>query len=193
MDDAQVERARAGDVQALDHLMTTVYTLAYRSALQFWNDVDRAEDTAQDVCVRVLRALPRYRPQGQFRAWILQITFNVLRHQWRYERVRRWFHRISPNAFGGRSPEDQAMDQNEFQWLIRGLQHLSVNERMALILRAFHDLHYGEIAQVMGCSLQQVKNYIFRARQKLRRRWAQEVGYGKDVPSVSDAMDGSPG
>ncbi len=196
MDDREVERARTGDADALDRLMTEVYTTVYTYALQFWRDRDRAQDAAQEVCYRVLRALPRYRPEGHFRTWVLRIAFNYLRHQWRYERLRRWWplaHVEAAEGPGGPDPETQWQTDATLSWLMDGLRRLSPAERSALILRAFHGLPYEEIAAALGCSLQQVKNYLFRGRQKLRRRWMEENRYEDPVPSFSGRLDGSPG
>jgi RNA polymerase sigma-70 factor (ECF subfamily) len=196
MDDREVERVRTGDAEALDRLMTEVYTTVYTYALQFWRDVDRAQDATQEICYRVLRALPKYRPEGRFRTWVLRIAFNYLRHQWRYERLRRWWPLArAEGAEDAREldPETRWETDATLTWLMEGLRQLSPAERSALILRAFHGLPYEDIAAALGCSLQQVKNYLFRGRQKLRRRWMEAHPHENPVPSLSGRLDGSSG
>ncbi len=187
-----VERAQRGDADALEVLMRQVHMWAYTYAYRFWRDVEYARDAAQEVCIRVWRALPRYRDRGHFRAWVFRIAYNYVRHQWRYERFRRWFPLLHVRAATRADPETRWMQRQDLQWLIRGLDRLTLRERTALILCVFHDMRYEEIARVMRCSLQQVKNYIFRGRQKLRRWWQEETHHASTVSQVSDAVDGSP-
>ncbi|MFG0317003.1 MAG: RNA polymerase sigma factor, partial [Planctomycetota bacterium JB042] len=42
-------------------------------------DHHAALDLAQEIWIKVFRALPRYRPGGSFRSWIFSITLNHVR------------------------------------------------------------------------------------------------------------------
>lgn len=51
--------------------------------------------------------------------------------------------------------------------MLEGLQQLPEADRAALLMRAQHELPYGEIAAALGLSLAAVKVKIHRARIKL--------------------------
>ncbi|WP_425483550.1 sigma factor [Flexivirga aerilata] len=73
--------ARDGDEAATDQLMAAVHQLAERYARgklgRFPAAVDAAADAAQEVCVAVLTALPRYADRGApFEAFVYRIAAN---------------------------------------------------------------------------------------------------------------------
>ena len=186
-----IERAQDGDSEALDHLMRAYYPMIFRYCYHFWRDRVRAEDDAQEIVLRILKHLHRYQSEGSFKAWVFRIAFNHVRQRYRYEKLRRWLPlgRIREPENPASDPA-YAMELNErFKWLAEGLAELNERERTAILLRALQGLSYQEIAQVMNCGLQQVKNYLFRGRKALQRRWRAKIeirpaGEVKHEPSL---------
>ena len=173
-----VERALRQDPEAVEALMEQVYRAVFGYCYHFWQDRDRAEDSAQEIVVRVYRHLPKYRRSGSFPAWVFRIAFNYVRQRYRYEKLRRWLplHRETEATVSNPGdPEQAALVRERLGWLARGLLTLHEKERTALILRGAHQLSYEEIARAMNCSLAQVKNYLFRGRKRLQQRWAQQA------------------
>ena len=75
-------------------------------------------------------------------------------------------------------PETPSSDLNAEQQIIRQEQiaqlriaigHLKSEQRTALVLYAFEDLSYQQIADVMQCSLSKVESLIFRAKKNLAK------------------------
>lgn len=171
-----VEKAKAGDFHALDQLIQKIYPEIYAYCLHFWGDRSKAEDTTQDIAIKIIQNLHRYKPRSAFRAWVFRIAFNHVRQRYRYEKIRRW---IPLSVIG--EPEHSGYDPirdieigEKFAWLKQGLTKLSDRERTAILLRAIHGLSYEEIAEVMNCSLAQVKNYLFRGRKSLQNQWREQ-------------------
>ncbi|MFN8077728.1 MAG: sigma-70 family RNA polymerase sigma factor, partial [Kineosporiaceae bacterium] len=76
-----VTEALAGDRAAVEHLLGAVRSLVYRycrARLARMPGSDHvAEDVAQEVCIAVLTALPRYRDEGKpFEAFVYRIAAN---------------------------------------------------------------------------------------------------------------------
>jgi RNA polymerase sigma-70 factor, ECF subfamily len=65
------------------------------------------------------------------------------------------------------SPYAQAEQKQEYQAVIAELQKLSEIDRAALLMRAFDDVAYEDIARALGIPLATVKVKIHRARLKL--------------------------
>jgi RNA polymerase sigma-70 factor, ECF subfamily len=65
------------------------------------------------------------------------------------------------------SPYAQAEHKEELQAVLAGLQKLPEIDRAALLMRAFDEMPYEEIARALGISLASVKVKIHRARLAL--------------------------
>lgn len=65
------------------------------------------------------------------------------------------------------SPYAQAEHKEELQAVLAGLQRLPEIDRAALLMRAFDEMPYEEIARALGISLASVKVKIHRARLAL--------------------------
>ena len=51
----------------------------------------------------------------------------------------------------------------------KAIEKLPDTQREALVLREYQNFSYEEIGQILGCSLENVKVLIFRARERLRQ------------------------
>ena len=69
----------------------------------------------------------------------------------------------------GRTPFDQAADQETRALVEAALEKLNPKFRAAVILRDIEDLSYEEIAAVLDVSLGTVKSRILRGREALRK------------------------
>ena len=65
------------------------------------------------------------------------------------------------------SPYEQAEQKAELLAVLAGLQKLPEIDRAALLMRAFDEMPYEEIARALGISLAAVKVKIHRARLAL--------------------------
>ena len=83
--------AQSGDADAMGALYDQHHEALFRYIWLKVGDRHLAEDLAGDVFVRMLAALPRYRPmQATFRAWLYRIAHNLVMDYWHYCRCCRW-------------------------------------------------------------------------------------------------------
>src|SRR5215216_3462024 len=75
-DQGLVERTLAGDLSAFEKLVQRHQGVAYRIAARIAGP-DDAEDVTQDAFLRAFHRLSRFRAEGSFRAWLLQIVHNT--------------------------------------------------------------------------------------------------------------------
>ncbi len=120
------------------------------------------EDVAQDVFLAVFRALPKWSARGPARlsSWILAIASRRAIDELRKRRD------VPPI-------EEPAIDHPARRAEIavaveRAIAALQPEFRAAFLLREYHDLEYGEIAEALGIDLGTVKSRLSRARQALR-------------------------
>ncbi|MFG2376473.1 sigma-70 family RNA polymerase sigma factor [Streptomyces sp. NPDC048504] len=87
-DVAVVVAARAGDPQALEHLVRGCLPLVYNivgRALDGHSDVD---DVVQDTMLRALDGLPDLEQPERFRSWLVAIAVRQVRDRWRSRQAR---------------------------------------------------------------------------------------------------------
>jgi RNA polymerase sigma-70 factor (ECF subfamily) len=69
-----LERSRAGDAAAHDALLAAVHIVLYRWALANANDVDDADDIAQQALLTVHRKLHQFRGESPLAVWLYRLT-----------------------------------------------------------------------------------------------------------------------
>lgn len=126
------------------------------------------EDTAQDTFLRVFRHLDRFRPdQGaRLSTWILTIATRLC-----IDRLRRRRGHDTPlddapiTALGGSLRADQAPIGDG---LTQAINSLPPDWHAVFVLRAGHELEYGEIATALAIPVGTVRSRLSRARSRLR-------------------------
>ena len=177
-DRVTLERARRGDPAALTHLVRhyqgRVYALASRMLA---GRLDLVPDVAQEALVKVVRGISGFRatrdPDRQLNAWVARITtracYDALRTRW----VRSWDGSEAADlTCAAADVEAEAGDRELGRQVARAMAALPFEQRSALVLRAFHDLDYGEIASIQEVEIGTVKSRVARARQALKRSLA---------------------
>lgn len=166
--------AREGDQAATDQLMGAVHQLAVRYARArlgtFAGALDAAEDAAQEVCVAVLTALPRYTERGlPFEAFVYRIASHKVAD------VQRGVMRrpiptdeVPDRADGTAGPEDRALMTHEAAEVWDLLDQLSAQHREILTLRVAVGLSAEETAQALGMTAGAVRVAQHRALGRLR-------------------------
>jgi RNA polymerase sigma-70 factor (ECF subfamily) len=127
---------------------------------------DVADDLAAETFVRAFGARARFRPQKlDARAWLFAIATNLLRDHARGH-VRRGS--LLTRLVGQPQPEPVTIAEAPDPGLAAALGSLREEEREALLLYAWAELSYEEIAAATGTRLGTVRSRLSRARERLR-------------------------
>lgn len=169
-----LSRAQKGDVSAFDDLMSTnekqLFALCYRMA----GDREDAMDCMQEAMIRIWRALKSYRKEASFSTWIYRITTNTCLDMLRKRKTRPSvsLDALTDAGFSVQDPsgdpEMHALTEAKRLALQAGIDALSPDMRIALILRDVQGFSYEEVASILNTPLGTVKSRINRAREKLR-------------------------
>ncbi|RNI22231.1 RNA polymerase sigma factor ShbA [Flexivirga caeni] len=166
--------ARDGDADATNELMAAVHQLAVRYARgklgRFSAAADAAADAAQEVCVAVLTALPRYSDRGApFEAFVYRIAANKVADVQRSVIRRPAPTDEIPETVDERpGPEECALTGDESGRLWAMLDRLSPQHREILTLRVAVGLSAEETADALGMSAGAVRVAQHRALCRLR-------------------------
>jgi RNA polymerase sigma factor (sigma-70 family) len=77
-EEALVARARGGDKAALGELIHRAQQLSYRLAVRMVPDPVEAQDLTQEVLIRVVTGLAKFRGDSSFQTWVYRIASNHL-------------------------------------------------------------------------------------------------------------------
>jgi RNA polymerase sigma-70 factor (ECF subfamily) len=151
----------------------------FRLAFSMLGDRAAAEETAQDVLLRVWKGLPGFRAESSLSTWIYSITRNAcltarsrgglwavsLDEPAAWREAERRVAAAWPTA---PSPDAAAL-----------LDRLPAKYRQVVALFYMQEKSYEEVACMLGLPVGTVKTYLFRARRSLAEELARErVGKG---------------
>ena len=166
MDKAElVRRAREGDRDAFDLLMTSVVDQLYRIARLILRDTDRAEDAVQEALVRCWRDLRTLRDPDRFDAWLNRLLLRSVSDEARRER--RFSARVAVLRFDPTQADDTkaVADRDE---LARIFGRLSVDHRTIVVLHHYLGFTVEDAAAAIGIPVGTAKSRLHYATDALR-------------------------
>jgi RNA polymerase sigma-70 factor (ECF subfamily) len=176
-DDDLVLMYRNGDAEAFDALFDRYSTPAYNFARMMLGGGDGADEVLQEAFLAVARGAQAYEPRGRFRPWLMRIVRNRCLSHIESERTRMavlsqgGLERIEP-ASREPPPETAAQANESAERLRAAISALPDRQREAITLRAFEQMQYHEIAEVLAMPVNTVKTLIHRARAGLAQTLA---------------------
>jgi RNA polymerase sigma-70 factor (ECF subfamily) len=173
-------RAVAGDVRATEDLLGAVHRLVHRYCRarlsRFPGAEHAADDVAQEVCIAVLSALPRYRDEGKpFEAFVYRIAANKVADSQRSSYRNALPHAELPDVIDlSDGPEALAVRASQAREARDLLEHLPETLRELVVLRVAVGMSAEETGRALGMSPGAVRVAQHRAVQRLRQLVAAE-------------------
>ena len=174
-DEELMRRCGEGDMSAFELIVLRYEDAIFNFIYHFLADYHRSQDVSQETFLRVLRNADRYKSSNNFKTWLYKIAVNLCKNELRNRSRRKTLSLNDPDIdienliLDHHVSPDEAYERKEMRELIKNaLGELPEDQRMAIILREYQDLSYGEIAAALNCSLGAVKSKIRRARQNIK-------------------------
>lgn len=175
-----VHAAKAGNRAAFGTLAKKYQNKVFYLAFDLVGDYEDAKDVAQEAFIKAFEKLAQFEERAQFSTWLYRITVNLAMdmhrrrkrkpHEPLEENIREIERqkKVEQNEEGLRS---EMLLQNVAQrkQLELALQKLSNHQRVATVLKYFHQQSSKEIAVVLNCSESTVRIHLFRALRNLRK------------------------
>jgi RNA polymerase sigma-70 factor, ECF subfamily len=138
---------------------------AYRLAGLFLGNAHEAEDAVQDALAIAWQSYETLRDPERFDQWFDRILVNGCRDRLRRRSVVRFIPLDGAADPVDRDPFHAFIERDA---LLRGLDRLTPDERMVIVLRFWADLPLDAISDRLGWPLGTVKSRLHRALERLR-------------------------
>jgi RNA polymerase sigma-70 factor, ECF subfamily len=173
----------AGNESALRTVYREHHAQVRVFARRLVGDDAAAEDLVQEVFVRLPRAARRFRGESSLRSFLISMAINHARHF-----VRAAARRRAAAARYAREPrhrvtafEDGVERQQIADALVRALDSLPLDQRIAFVLCEVEECTSAQAAALVGTSNGTLRARLFHARRKLREQLLA-LGYGEEGP-----------
>jgi RNA polymerase sigma-70 factor (ECF subfamily) len=165
-----IDRSAGGDQQAFRQLVDRYHRLVMNIAFRALGELSLAEDAAQEVFIKVYKALPGYRHDKPFKHWLHRVASNAVTDALRRRRPIVSLDGLEQElASKELDPQDVAA-RHDLQRAVRhAIASLPPHYRDTIALQAFGELSYEEIAQVLDIPLGTVMSRLNGAKRLLRQ------------------------
>jgi RNA polymerase sigma-70 factor, ECF subfamily len=168
-----VDRLRRGDPRAFEDMVIAYQHRVFGVALRMLGNRAEAEDLAQEVFLRVHRAIGEFRGEAKLTTWLYAIASRLcLNRLASGERrgVRHGEETLTRLASREVGPAEE-MERAELETALhRAIAELSEERRIVVVLRDLEGLSYEEIAAALELELGTVRSRLHRARMDLREK-----------------------
>jgi len=156
----------------------------YAAALRLTKNPRDAEDLVQDAVLRAYRFFDKFERGTNIKAWLYKILTNTFINRYRRATKERNIVEEERDSVQDRLVSRDAADQAEdperayFDRLLsddvlRAIDGIPVDFRMAVILADLQDFSYKEIADILDVPVGTVMSRLFRGRRLLQKQLAE--------------------
>ncbi len=182
---ALVARAKAGDADAFNDLVTHYDRRVFRMAKQITENDDDAEDVLQETFLKAYTHLEDFQGNSKFYTWLVRIAVNEALMKLRKRRSDKTVPLDEPIDTGedevvreiavwDQNPEDVYSRDELAEILDQAIKSLKPAYRTVFVLRDIEELSIEETAESLGLSISAVKSRLLRARLQLREKLTRQ-------------------
>jgi RNA polymerase sigma factor (sigma-70 family) len=158
--------------------------LVFRTLTRMLGRDEEVNDLAQEVFLRLHRALPQFGRRARLSTYLYRIVVNVAQDEWKRRRrpdrraeslsdpATGWENRLT---HGGPSPDAELERRELWAAVDAGLEALAAAERAALVLFHQEGRSYEEIAAILDVPVGTVRTHLHRGRAKLAQLVRERV------------------
>lgn len=181
-DQLLVEKILRGNTDAFGEIIKSTEGLVAQIIFKMINNPEDRKDIAQDIYLKAFHKLPDFKFQSKLSTWIAQISYNTCLNYLEKRKL----------VLPGNQHEEKESDDEKTVWTINsslnapdeietpifrkelseilrsGIEMLSPIYKTLITLYHHEELSYEEIGQITDLPEGTVKNYLFRARKKMK-------------------------
>jgi RNA polymerase sigma-70 factor (ECF subfamily) len=168
-----------GNEKAFSELVITYQNMVYNTVLSMVQNVEEAEDLAQEVFIQVFQSINSFRGDSKLSTWIYRISITKALD---LERKKRTLKRLEyfKNTIGIGTREEETisdfnhpgidlLNKEKSAILFKALKKIPENQRIAFTLIKAEGLSYAEVGEIMKISTGAIESLIQRAKTNLKK------------------------
>ena len=166
-----IAKARKGDVEAYNLLVSRWEKRVFNYLLRLVNHREDALDLSQDVFLKAYQNLPKLEDPAKFAGWLFRIAHNEA-----FSLLRRRRPDVEltgeprPTETGGRLlPMELSLAVES------AMRRLNQDQRAAVLLKVYQGFKFDEMAEILGCPVSTVKSRLYTALDVLKTVLAPAV------------------
>lgn len=174
-----IQQLKAGNEQAFRHLVESCQDMVYNTVLGIVQDMQEAEDVAQEVFIQVYRSIGTFRGEAKLSTWLYRIAITKALDWQRKKKLRKGVNTVATWIGLGEPanepvhfyhPGVQLEQKEKAASVFKAVQSLPENQRVCFLLLKTEGLSYEEVAQILQLSIKAVESLMHRARENLRKK-----------------------
>ena len=180
-----VERARGGDVESYNVLVSRWEKKLYNYLLRLTGNREDALDLSQEAFFKAYRSLGTLEEAGKFAGWLYRIAHNLANSKFRADRSRGHDQtdRLPESEEAAGAPRSgdsvglagRRLFPLELELIVeRAMEELSDEQRQAILLKVYHGFKFDEIAEILSCPVSTVKSRIYAGFEVLKKTLASD-------------------
>jgi RNA polymerase sigma-70 factor (ECF subfamily) len=155
----------------------------FSTALRNLQSYEDADDASQEVFIRALNNLHKFRAQSSVKTWLYRITVNICANMRRKKKIVNYlrFDFSETDSFDIPEESDSPLEivekkENELA-LLSAMKKLPEKQRETFSLRYFDNLSYDEISKLLGTSVGGLKANYYHAVRKITEILSKDSNY----------------
>ncbi len=176
-DQQLVDKVKEGDKKAFNLLVLKYQNRVTNIVSRYIKNNGDVADVTQEAFIKAYRALPNFRGDSAFYTWLYRIAVNSAKNylvsQSRkppasdVDAQEAEFYEGADALREVASPESKLLTKEIEIALLRAIERLPDELRVAITFREMEGMSYEEIAEIMSCPVGTVRSRIFRAREAI--------------------------
>jgi len=171
-DDELVREITDGNPQAMEQLVQKHYKQIFAYVYRTVGDYHLAYDLTQEVFIKMMQSIERYKGKGKFSHWLMTIAVNHCRDFFRSKYFRQKKQEQELLQYIA-DPTETVWDKVSTEWksdrIKKAIEELPLFQKEPIILRFYHDYKMKEIAKITKSNESTVKSRIRQGTTKLKR------------------------
>jgi len=161
-----VQQCLKGNTKAFEILVDKYQKPIYNIAYRMIKNHEQAEDVAQYAFIKAFENLKSFNFKSNFFSWLYRIAVNES-----FNRInqKKKFEELDASLLSPESTPNEAFQERELCDIIQdSLMEISLDYRVLIVLKHFHNCSYEEIAYILDIPERKVKSGLFTARKLLK-------------------------
>lgn len=164
-----IRRAQDGNKHAMNTLLQNNYKALYGFTLKMTANEDLTQDIVQEVCLKAVININKFRGKSKFQSWLISIAINYYKDIIRKNKKIEYSYEIELNNISD-NETNNIIDKLQVEELLKELKKMPYEKRISFILKHYYGYSYEEISKVFNCSEGTVKSRVFYTASSLKKK-----------------------